>query len=102
GRPAYLATEPELLVGDMRDPDAVRDALRGIDSVIHLASVVGVGQSMYDVARYVEVNEGGTAVLLEALADKPVRRLVVASSMSIYGEGAARTIEGNLVEPEER
>lgn len=101
-RPGYLASEPELIVGDIQDREAVRDALCGVDSVIHLASVVGVGQSMYDVARYVAVNEGGTAVLLEALAEKPVRRLVVASSMSIYGEGAARTIEGNLVEPEER
>src|SRR5690554_3851843 len=64
-RPAYLAAEPELLMGDMRDPEAVRMALSGVDSVIHLAAVVGVGQSMYDVARYVAVNEGGTAVLLE-------------------------------------
>ncbi|HEY8352771.1 MAG TPA: NAD-dependent epimerase/dehydratase family protein [Sphingomonadales bacterium] len=101
-RPAYLASDPELVVGDLRDPDAVRAALRGVDSVIHLAAVVGVGQSMYDVARYVAVNEGGTAVLMEALAARPVRRLVVASSMSIYGEGAARDMDGNLVEPEER
>lgn len=101
-RPAYLAPEVELLSGDIRDPELVRRALKGVDAVVHLAAAVGVGQSMYQIADYVGINELGTAVLLEALLTHPVERLVVASSMSIYGEGLARTPDGRLVEPEER
>lgn len=86
-RPAYLNPEVELVVGDVRDPSAVRHALRGVDAVYHFAAMVGVGQSMYAIAHYTGVNNLGTAVLLEALAERPVERLVVASSMSIYGEG---------------
>lgn len=86
-RPAYLHPEVELVVGDVRDPAAVRRALRGVDAVFHLAAVVGVGQSMYEVVRYTEENNVGTATLMEALIAKPVTRLVVASSMSVYGEG---------------
>ena len=86
-RPPYLADEVELVVGDVRDPEAVRRALDGVDSVVHLAARVGVGQSMYEIADYVAENSAGTAVLLEALLEHPVRKLVVASSMSIYGEG---------------
>ena len=66
-RPDYLDPEVELLVGDVRDAEAVRRALRGVDAVVHLAAAVGVGQSMYEVDRYVGVNDLGTAVLLEAL-----------------------------------
>jgi dTDP-L-rhamnose 4-epimerase len=89
-RPAYLARDVELYVGDIRDPAVVRRALDGIDSVVHLAARVGAGQSMYEVAEYTSVNTVGTAVLLECLMARPVRRLVVASSMSIYGEGLYR------------
>jgi dTDP-L-rhamnose 4-epimerase len=87
GAPAYLAREVEFLSGDIRDPDAVARSLAGVDAVVHLAARVGVGQSMYAIDDYVDTNERGTAVLLEALIDRPVRRLIVASSMSIYGEG---------------
>ena len=86
-RPDYLDPEVELVVGDVRDPDAVRRALRDVDVVVHLAARVGVGQSMYELAEYTGANTTGTAVLLEALLDRPVERLVVASSMSVYGEG---------------
>ena len=72
----------------MRNAEVVRGALEGIDSVVHLAASVGVGQSMYEPAEYAAANTAGTGVLLEALLDHPVRKLVVASSMSIYGEGA--------------
>ena len=75
------------IVGDIRDAGVVRRALGGVDSVVHLAARVGVGQSMYEMAEYTSANSVGTAVLLEALAERPVRKLVVASSMSIYGEG---------------
>jgi dTDP-L-rhamnose 4-epimerase len=101
-RPEYLNADVELIAGDIRDPDAVRAALEGIDAVFHLASLVGVGQSMYQIARYTEVNNLGTAVMLEALIEKPVERLVVASSMSIYGEGLYQNARGERVAGEER
>jgi dTDP-L-rhamnose 4-epimerase len=90
--PSYLSPDAELLIGDMRDRDAVREALEGVDAVVHLAARVGVGQSMYELSEYTSANSCGTAVLLEALLDHPVRKLLVASSMSIYGEGATSPV----------
>ena len=101
-RPDYLNAEVELIRGDVRDNDAVRRALDGIDAVYHFAAAVGVGQSMYEVAAYTSVNNIGTAVVLEALAAHPVRRLIVASSMSLYGEGLYTTRDGTIVEDGER
>ena len=101
-RPGYLNPEVELIEGDVRDPEAVRAALRGVDAVYHFAAMVGVGQSMYEIEKYTSVNNVGTAVLLEALVEKPVGRLVVASSMSIYGEGLFRDADGQLVPGQER
>ena len=98
GQPSGLGREVEFIRGDVRDPDAVRHALRGIDKVVHLAAEVGVGQSMYAVDRYVSVNDHGTAVLFQHLIDRPVKRVVVASSMSVYGEGLYQTSAGRLVE----
>lgn len=97
-RPNELADGVELMVGDVRDDAAVRKSLAGIDQVVHLAAEVGVGQSMYAVERYTSVNELGTAVLFQQLINRPVERVVVASSMSIYGEGLYRNQDGNLVE----
>ena len=87
-RPEYLTDEIELIAGDVRNAEVVRGALEGIDSVVHLAARVGVAQSMYEPAEYAAANTAGTGVLLEALLEHPVRKLVVASSMSVYGEGA--------------
>jgi dTDP-L-rhamnose 4-epimerase len=101
-RPSYLSREAELVVGDVTDALAVDRALHGADSVLHLASSVGVGQSMYEIEAYVRTNELGTATLLRALTKRPVERLVVASSMSIYGEGACRSARGDAVAPGER
>lgn len=101
-RPEYLAREVEFIRGDVRDAEAISHALENVDGVFHLAAVVGVGQSMYEIANYTSANGQGTAVLLEALAQHPVERLVVASSMSIYGEGLYRTRGGTLVEGRER
>jgi len=99
GQPADpVLADVELMVGDVRDPDAVAKAVKGVDAVVHLAAEVGVGQSMYAVDRYVGTNDLGTAVLLQALLAHPVRRLVVASSMSIYGEGLYRDSDGTLRE----
>jgi dTDP-L-rhamnose 4-epimerase len=87
--PAYLDDSVELVHGDVRDHEAVRDALEGIDTVVHFAAAVGVGQSMYEVERYTSINAIGAAVVLEeSLARRDaIRKLLVASSMSIYGEG---------------
>jgi dTDP-L-rhamnose 4-epimerase len=79
--------DAELLVGDVRDAGLLSRALARVDSVIHLAAEVGVGQSMYEIERYVGGNDLATAALFQALIDRPVRRVVTASSMSIYGEG---------------
>jgi dTDP-L-rhamnose 4-epimerase len=87
-RPEYLSADVELISGDVRSEEVVRGALEGVDAVVHLAARVGVGQSMYEQADYAAANTVGTAVLLDALAERPVRKLVVASSMSVYGEGA--------------
>ncbi len=88
----------DVQVASVRNPDAVARALGDVDAVVHLAAEVGVGQSMYEIERYVGANDLGTAVLLEALIRHPVRRLVVASSMSIYGEGLYRDVNGAAVE----
>jgi dTDP-L-rhamnose 4-epimerase len=101
-RPGYLDPEVELVVGDVRDEDSVRRAVAGVDAVVHLAARVGVGQSMYDIADYTSVNGCGTAVLLQALLDHPVGQLVVASSMSVYGEGLYADAAGRRVATAER
>jgi dTDP-L-rhamnose 4-epimerase len=100
-RPDYLDDDVELIVGDVRDPGAIRSALDGVDAVLHLAAKVGVGQSMYEIDDYTSVNAGGTGVLLQALLDHPVERLLVASSMSVYGEGLYAS-GGEVVEAVER
>jgi dTDP-L-rhamnose 4-epimerase len=96
--PPDLNGAAKVLVGDVRNRAQVMDALDGVDAVIHLAAKVGVGQSMYEIETYTDVNERGTAVLLDALAERPVRKLIVASSMSVYGEGLMRDRQSRLVE----
>ncbi len=88
-KPGYLNPKAEYRFQDILEPEVLLDALREIDAVVHLAALVGVGQSMYEITRYVEGNCVGTARLLETISrgKLPIRRLVVASSMSIYGEG---------------
>lgn len=100
--PDYLDRRVERLRGDVRNRDALDEALRGVDVVLHLAAVVGVAQSMSEIERYVDVNTRGTAQLLEALARSRVARLVVASSMSIYGEGLYRLPDGVTSNPAPR
>jgi dTDP-L-rhamnose 4-epimerase len=96
-RPAWVPDDAEFRLGDMRDADAVRSALEGVEVVYHLAAAVGVGQSMYQIADYTATNTLGTAHLLQSLVDErgTVERLVVASSMSIYGEGRYRRPDGS-------
>ncbi len=92
-----LGRDVEFIEGDLRDAAAVRRAIAGVDGVFNLAAEVGVGQSMYEIERYVAANDLGTAILMQELMEQPVRRVVVASSMSIYGEGLYRTPQGRLV-----
>lgn len=101
-RPDYLPADVELIVADIRDAEALGRALEGVDQVAHLVALVGVGQSMYQIAEYTSVNNLGTAVLWEALAKKRVETVVVASSMSIYGEGLYRDPEGNIRTAQDR
>jgi dTDP-L-rhamnose 4-epimerase len=91
-RPDYLDGSVELQVGDVRDHEAVARALEDVDAVYHLAAAVGVGQSMYEIERYTSVNAIGAAVVLEEVVQRraAIGKLVVASSMSIYGEGQYR------------
>ncbi len=101
GPPPELSPEAEFQRGDVRDRAAVDRALEGMDAVYHLAAAVGVGQSMYEIEHYVSVNAVGAAVLLEALLERRdrIRKVVVASSMSIYGEGAYRDADGAEAHP---
>jgi dTDP-L-rhamnose 4-epimerase len=99
--PPDLPDAVELIVGNVGDPDLADKALREADRVVHLAAAVGVGQSMYEIARYTELNTMATARFLERIvAQRPLpTRLVVASSMSIYGEGEYLCEEHGSVAP---
>ncbi len=90
--PDHLSKEAEFQKGDIRDYEALRRALDGVQYVIHQAAAVGVGQSQYEIKRYVEVNIQGTANLLDVLAHDldGIRKILVAGSMSEYGEGGYR------------
>jgi dTDP-L-rhamnose 4-epimerase len=103
-RPAYLNPDAELVRGDVRNPHDVRRALDGVDVVFHEAAAVGVGQSMYDIRRYVDLNAMGAATLLEGIVSRKdqIRKVVVASSMSIYGEGEYVCPTHGRVHPELR
>src|SRR5215467_14452776 len=87
--PDYLSPDAELIIGNLCDDAAVHDALDEIEVIFHLGAAVGVGQSMYEIARYVQVNTLGTAILLQEILNSKnkIEKLVLASSMSIYGEG---------------
>jgi len=102
--PQYLNPKAEFLQGDVCDADLVDRALEGVDVVYHKAAEVGVGQSMYEIGRYVRANDFGTAVLLEAIVKRrpQIKKLVVASSMSIYGEGAYSCDSCGPVQPKLR
>ncbi|MBE7186425.1 MAG: SDR family NAD(P)-dependent oxidoreductase, partial [Methylobacterium mesophilicum] len=98
GATSMLPPDVDFHRGDVRDSTAMAKALEGVDKVVHLAAEVGVGQSMYAIDRYVSVNDLGTAVLFQSLIERPVKRVVVASSMSIYGEGLYRDSDGKVHE----
>jgi dTDP-L-rhamnose 4-epimerase len=95
-RPTYLNEAVELIRGDIRDARALDRALKGVDSVFHFVALVGVGQSMYQIEQYTSVNNLGTALLLERVVKSPIKKLIVASSMSVYGEGLYKTVSGEI------
>lgn len=94
----------ELLRGTVTSREDLARAIEGVDTIVHLAAETGTGQSMYEIDRYVTTNVGGTGLLLDLLAnsENQVRRIVVASSRSIYGEGAYRAPDGSTVFPPHR
>jgi len=104
--PAHMNPKAEFLQGDICDAMLLDRALEGIDIVSHQAAEVGVGQSMYEPVRYVRANTLGTTILLDRMSQrqrtKPFKKLVVASSMSIYGEGAYDCVQCGEVHPQLR
>jgi dTDP-L-rhamnose 4-epimerase len=100
--PDYLNEDVEFIEGDVCIRNDIKDALKDTDAVFHLAASVGVGQSMYEIYKYTYNNNLGTATLLEEIIKQPVTKLIVASSMSIYGEGLYKDTGGNLVNGQER
>jgi dTDP-L-rhamnose 4-epimerase len=100
-RPSYLNSDVQFIQGDVRDLDRLAPWVRESDVVVHFAAAVGVGQSMYEIVRYTDVNAMGAASILQVLADDRgrVRKLLVASSMSIYGEGAYVCMKHGEVAP---
>lgn len=94
----------EFIHGNVCDPVAVSDALKGVDGVYHFAAQTGVGQSMYDLRSYTETNCTGTAALLEAIlaSSQRIKRFILASSRAVYGEGAHRCAVHGVVAPKPR
>jgi dTDP-L-rhamnose 4-epimerase len=101
---ALIRDKAEFIHGSVTDASTLASALEGIDTVVHFAAETGTGQSMYAIRHYVDVNVGGTALLLDLIANKPfpVRKLVVASSRAIYGEGKYHCGAHGDVYPESR
>lgn len=99
--PAYMNAGAEFVKGDVRDMDALEQALDGIDIVMHMAAAVGVAQSQYEIKRYSDVNVGGTANLLDCIVNKklPIKKILMPTSMTSYGEGAYLCTEHGRVRP---
>ena len=103
--PDYLNPEIEFIKGDVRDRQALDRALDGVTMVCHQAAMVGVAQSMYEIEDYVSGNDLVTAALLQAIVDRgpdKIKKLTVASSMSIYGEGRYKCPKCGLIAPSVR
>ena len=100
-KPSYLNKEAEYIFDDIRNKEKLKEALKDIDIVFHQAAQVGVGQSMYEIEKYVSHNSLGTAILLDLIVNTKnnIKKIIVASSMSIYGEGAYECKECGVVYP---
>jgi dTDP-L-rhamnose 4-epimerase len=99
--PTYLSDDVEFIKGDIRNRAALETALDGVSVVYHFAAETGVGQSMYEVGRYVDVNVNGTAVLWDAVAShrETIRKVILSSSRAVYGEGMYRCEKDGIVFP---
>lgn len=99
-----LDSQVEFIRGSVANEEDIFTALQGIDTIVHLAAETGTGQSMYDIKHYSDVNIGGTALLLDVIANKslPVKKIVVASSRAVYGEGKYKCIQHGFVYPSSR
>ena len=102
GVPGYWPGDAELIVADIRDPSAVGGALEGVQAVCHQAARVGLGVDIGDLPGYSDINITGTAVLLEQMGRRKISRLVLASSMVVYGEGGYQCAEHGQVRPPAR
>lgn len=103
-KPAYLRKDIEFIKGDVRNIDALKNSMRGVDIVFHQAAKVGVGQSMYQIKEYVDINVSGTSNLLDILVNTKnrVKKIIVAASMSSYGEGSYSCLKCGLSFPNHR
>ncbi|MBC8278860.1 MAG: SDR family NAD(P)-dependent oxidoreductase [FCB group bacterium] len=103
-KPDFLNSNAQFISGDVRDLEALKKAVAGAEQVYHMAAAVGVGQSMYQIAHYVDVNTGGTANLLDVLTNikNKVEKVVVAASMSSYGEGRYHCSTHGILNPDLR
>jgi len=99
-----LNSDVEFIRGSVTNSDDLMVALDGIDTVVHLAAETGTGQSMYAIRHYSEVNIGGTALLLDLIANKslPITKIIVASSRAVYGEGKYRCAQHGYIYPSSR
>lgn len=90
--------------GTVTSKDDWNNAIKDQDAIIHLAAETGTGQSMYEIQKYIDVNIGGTGIMLDILANQPhqVKKVVVAASRAIYGEGKYRCEEHGIVYPTQR
>ncbi|MFH1413988.1 MAG: SDR family NAD(P)-dependent oxidoreductase [Candidatus Omnitrophota bacterium] len=102
--PEYLHKDAEVIVADVRDRQALKKAIKGAEIIFHQAAAVGVGQSMYEISYYTEVNALGTANLLDIIVNEKqdIEKMIVASSMSIYGEGKYSCNDCGIVFPKLR
>ena len=100
-KPKYLPKDVEFIRADVRGPETWRRALKGIRVVFHQAAEVGVGQSMYEITKYMAANTMGTSVMWQELITGryPVQKVLIASSMSLYGEGQYRCRTHGAVYP---
>ena len=101
GVPSYLNPHAEFIQGDVRDYAAFKNAIQGSDIIFHFAAAVGVGQAQYQIKHYVDVNEGGTANLLDIVVNEKtrVKKIIIAASMSSYGEGIYHCSQCGAVHP---
>ena len=99
-----LSPEVVFIKGDVTNIDDVKKAVKDQDVILHLAAETGTGQSMYEIARYVDINIGGTALILDYLANHKtnVKKIVVAESRAIYGEGKYECDNCGVVHPTSR